>query len=97
MTFEFHPDAESEFIASIAYYEECQEDLGLDFAREIYEAIQSIIINPEIWPFINNNIRRRLVNRFPFAVLYSSEGSKIYILAVMHLKRKPDYWISRIQ
>ena len=32
MTYSFHPDAEIEFNQAIDYYEECQEDLGLEFS-----------------------------------------------------------------
>jgi len=39
MHYYFHPQAEIEFDNSVAYYEECQTHLGLDFAYEVYEAI----------------------------------------------------------
>lgn len=28
MTFEFHPEAEEEFLAAIEYYENCEQGLG---------------------------------------------------------------------
>jgi threonine/homoserine efflux transporter RhtA len=40
-------------------------------------------------------VRRCLVNRFPFGVLYSLETTGVFILAVMHNRRRPDYWKSR--
>jgi plasmid stabilization system protein ParE len=43
------------------------------------------------------DIRRRLIGRFPYAILYSDEGQTVYILAVMHLRRDPDYWKSRLK
>ena len=42
MAYDFHPEAEEEFISSINYYEECQVGLGRDFAKEIYSAIRDI-------------------------------------------------------
>ena len=96
MNFVFHPEAEEEFLSSINYYEERQSDLGLDFAQEIYSAIQSIIERPKMWPVFDGDIRRRLVNRFPYAILYSDDNNTIYILAIMHLSRDPNYWKSRL-
>jgi hypothetical protein len=44
---------------------------------------------------IDDDIRRSLVNRFPFGILYSEYDNGIYVLAVMNLHRHPDYWKNR--
>jgi toxin ParE1/3/4 len=41
-------------------------------------------------------IRRVLANRFPYGIPYAPRPNTIYILAVMHLKRRPDYWRDRL-
>ena len=92
MSFYFHPDAETELQESINYYEEIRAGLGYDFAIEIYSAIQRAESMPKSWTLIDENIRRSLVVRFPYGVLYSEANSGIYILAVMNLHRQPDYW-----
>jgi hypothetical protein len=91
MNYNFHPEAEREFNKAINYYEECNPNLGYDFSIEVYKTIQYIILFPEAWPKVKKNIRRCLVNRFPYGILYSIENEIIYILAVMNLHRKPDY------
>jgi len=95
MTFLFHPEAEEEFLAAIDYYEDREVGLGYDFSAEVFAAIRNIVNYPDAWPVIEEDIRRCLVNRFPFSVLYSIEQSGIFILAVMHLRRHPDYWRHR--
>ena len=50
---------------------------------------------PGAWPVLEGDVRRSLVNRFPYGVLYSIEEERIYILAIMHLHRYPDYWKNR--
>jgi toxin ParE1/3/4 len=92
MSFAFHPEAEAEFLASIDYYEEREIGLGYDFSVEVFAAIQNVAIHPGAWPVMEDDIRRCLVNRFPYCVLYSIEKSGVFILAVMHLRRHPDYW-----
>lgn len=96
MTFSFHPETETEPNKAIEYYEEIQENLGCDFAVEAYSTIERIITYPKVWQVIEDDIRRSLVRRFPFGILYSIELNDIYILAVMHLYREPDYWKDRI-
>jgi len=44
---------------------------------------------------IEGGIRRSLVKRFPYGVLYSEENNGIFILAIMNLHRHPDYWKHR--
>ncbi len=95
MNFFFHPEAQTEFNETVAYYEECEPGLGEDFVSEVYAAIQNILAFPEAWPVLEDDIRRCLTARFPFGVLYSIEEGGIFILAVMHLHRCPGYWKQR--
>lgn len=96
MIFSFHPEAEEEFEAAVAWYEERDTGLGLDFAAEVRGAIRLAQSMPLAWPEMEENVRRVLVHRFPYGVLYSPEGGRIHILAVMHLRRRPGYWRERI-
>jgi len=96
MTFLFHPEADEEFIEAVSYYEECEPGLGLDFSREVHACIRNALDYPMLWPEIEEECRRCLVHRFPYGVLYSIEPHGIFILAVMHLHRDPDYWKDRL-
>jgi plasmid stabilization system protein ParE len=95
MTFSFHPEAEREFTEAVEYYESRESGLGYDFSMEVFATIQNIINHPNAWPFIAEDVRRCLVNRFPYGALYSIEHDEILILAIMHLRRNPDYWKKR--
>jgi len=64
MKYSFHP--EEEFLDAIDYYEE--KGLGLDFAFEVYATIERIKSFPKAWQIIEGNVRRILVNRFPYGV-----------------------------
>jgi plasmid stabilization system protein ParE len=96
MSFSFHPEAEEELFAAIDFYEEREAGLGFDFSIEVFTAIKSVVAYPSAWPIREESIRRCLVNRFPYAVLYSVESRGIFILAVMHQRRKPGYWKERV-
>jgi len=95
MNFSFHPEAEAEFLEAISYYEQRRKSLGFEFAVEVYTAIGLATGLPNAWSMLAGEIRKCQTKRFPYAVLYSQEADGIFILAVMHLHRDPDYWKHR--
>jgi len=95
MTFSFHPEAEKEFENALEYYEACERGRGEEFYLEVHAAIDRILSFPQTWPVLAGEVRRCLVHRFPYGVLYSVEPDGVFILAVMHLRRDPDYWKRR--
>jgi len=50
MNYFFHPEAEEEFLGAIEYYEQREENLGRDFAVEVYAAISRAAAFPNAWP-----------------------------------------------
>lgn len=96
MNYAFHPEAEAEFLEAIAYYEERGTGLGLDFSAEVYGAIQRVLAFPMAWQVLDGDVRRVLVSRFPYGVLYTMEDDFIWIVAVMNLHRRPEYWQDRL-
>ncbi|MBU2591770.1 MAG: type II toxin-antitoxin system RelE/ParE family toxin [Nitrospinota bacterium] len=96
MKYLFHPEAEAEFRQAVEYYEKCEEGLGRDFALEVYSTIQLVMLYPKAWPVVAEHLRRSLVRRFPYGIIYSEDGEEIFILAVMDLHREPGYWVSRV-
>ena len=96
MTYSFHPEAELEFLLAIDFYEDKESGLGRDFALEINSTVERILTYPDAWPVIEEDIRRSLVKRFLFGVLYSKLEEEIVIVAIMHFNREPGYWKERI-
>lgn len=91
----FLAPAEEEMNASAQYYEQQLPGLGYRFLDEVDRGIRAIKALPKAAPVIHPNIRRKLIRHFPFALLYRIDPTEIAILAVMHLRRKPDYWLNR--
>lgn len=92
----FLPDAEEEMFEAVKYYQSRTSGLGSDYLSEVERAIASIAKSPLTWPKIEGELRRRLVRRFPFGILYFDESEEIVIVAVAHLRRKPGYWKKRL-
>jgi plasmid stabilization system protein ParE len=94
---EVHPDVYSELELSRAWYEEKATNLGTEFLNEIERALKVIQEAPTMWSWYDKeqDVRRFLVHRFPYAILYRTTSTAIQIIAAMHLRRNPDYWKSR--
>ena len=95
MSIRFHPEADSEMVDAATWYESQQEDLGKRFLASVQDAINRIELNPEMYPFVDGDVRRCLTKVFPFGVLFRIRPNLIAVLAVMHLHRDPDCWKTR--
>lgn len=91
----FLPPAEEEMAAAARYYEVRSSGLGAEFLDEVQRSAKALSANPLAAPLVKEGVRRRLLKRFPFGILYAIEPDVILVLAVMHLRRKPGYWESR--
>ena len=92
---EFHRLAERELNQAAQYYALGSPGLGSSFLKEVDRCLQSIEDHPEAGVIVRGSVRRRLLRRFPYALLYKVKPSGIRILAVMNLKRRPTYWVGR--
>lgn len=95
MKYSFHPEAEEELNNAIDYYNDCRENLGFNFAEEIFMSVKNILAYPEAWAPLSKNTRRCLVRRFPYGIIYQIADKEIFILAVMQLNQSPGYWKKR--
>ncbi len=92
----FHRDAELEMIDTAAWYESQNEGLGKHFLASVQDSIQRIQITPQLFPLVEGDVRRCLTNTFPFSVLFRIQIDSCIIVAIMHHRREPDYWKSRL-
>ena len=95
------PEAVAELIEAASWYETRQPGLAVKFLQEIDQAQYAIQSLPLSFPRLANTtvdleIRRALLPRFPYALLFLELQTEIRVLAVAHAKRHPDYWLNRI-
>lgn len=91
----FNELAERELNDAAQYYEHEESGLGVAFLAEVRRCADSIAEHPQAGMVVLGTIRRRLCQRFPYALLYSVHGEELRILAVMNFKRRPGYWVGR--
>ena len=92
---EFHRLAERELNEAAQYYDAEEPGLGTSFLQEVDRCLRFIRAHPEGGSVLRGDVRRRLVRRFPYALLYKIKPTGIRILAVMNLTRRPTYWVGR--
>lgn len=98
MSYFFHPEAEAEYLDSIAFYESRQNGLGALFLFEFEAKMEKICKTPEAYEeSAMPGIRRAVLNRFPYSILFCMAGGRVQVLAVAHQRRRPLYWLERFE
>lgn len=92
----FLPPAQEEMTAAARFYQTQSKGLGTEFLAEVERTIAAIASHPKAAPKVKQDIRRRLLKRFPFGILYAATDDETVVLAVMHLRRRPGYWQDRL-
>lgn len=91
-----HSKAREELDNSALYYEKQKAGLALNFLSEVEQALGKIQQNPSLGGIYKaTGLRRYVVQRFPFLIFYAEFDAFIWIVAIAHGKRKPNYWSTR--
>jgi hypothetical protein len=96
MIVEFLPQAKSELLHAVEYYEGQLDGLGRRFWDEVDQHITWITENPEVPQARDGAYRRVNLRVFPYYVAYIIRDSVIWILAIAHGHSLPEYWIDRV-
>jgi len=96
MNIKFLPEAKVELDDAVAYYELQVKGLGLTFKNIAKTTIKRIATLPKAWTEIRPEIRRCIMHKFPYNVLYSIEKDTTLVIAIYHHHRNPNYWIDRM-
>lgn len=93
----FHPEAEAEFEDAADYYEAARPGYGELFRSDVADAIAQIGSTPTAFAVYKNGpARRRLIPRFGYAVYFVERDAAIHVVAVANQRRRPDYWLDRL-
>lgn len=95
MNVRFLVPAQLELDEAVSWYEAQSEGLGQEFLDELDRAVRRVVAYPASCEMITAPLRRCLLARFPYGLIYGREGDAIIIVAVAHLHREPRYWIDR--
>lgn len=88
--------AQQELDDAVAWYNEQATGLGQEFLDELDRAVRRVVTFPISCPEIEPGMRRCLLARFPYGLIYGVDGDTIVIIAVAHLHREPRFWADRM-
>lgn len=91
----YHPLARNEYREAALYYGLISASLADRFAEQVESNIKAISGFPESFPLKNRRVRNCVLLKFPYSILYANTEAGVFVVAVMHHKRKPGYWKSR--
>lgn len=92
----FHSEAEWDLHQGILFYEKKRPGLGRELRQEVEETVRRIQLNPLTFPLHEDQeTRKALVHRFPYTVFFIDFEDVLWIAAVAHQKRYPQYWAGR--
>jgi hypothetical protein len=102
VTFRILPEADGEAIAAGTWYDDQRPGLGDEFSTELSAAYLTIRRQIQWIPKLErydgpHEIRRQLLNRFPYAVIVQVREKELLIIAVTHTRRQPFYWLDRLE
>ena len=90
-TVRLHSEALRELVDGASFY-------GERFASLIEDALALVVEMPHAWPTWPGqpSIRRRVLTKLPYAIVYSIHEDSIFVIAVEHTRRRPGYWLTRL-
>lgn len=89
--------ARKELIDAQDWYENEAPGLGRRFRLSVDALIERISAGPRQFPVVYKNVRRGLVRRFPYAILFVLQADEsITVIACFHGSRDPVQWEKRV-
>lgn len=74
--------------------------IGVAFKQAVARTLETIRKSPRRYARLETNrtdreIRRAILHRFRYLIIYEVQRDQPVVLAVMHASRQPDYWQTR--
>lgn len=96
LPFHFHPEAEREYVAAIAWGLDHDARWASRLESAVNHAIARICRLPASGSPYLHGTRRVVLHKLPYSVVYREANQAIQVLAIAHAKRRPGYWRERM-
>lgn len=88
--------AQTDLREAYHWYEDREIGLGDQFFDAFDDACRRIDASPRMYGIVCEDVRCKLMRRFPYVIYYRIEADRVVVLAVVHGHRDPQVWQSRI-
>ena len=92
----FHRAARAEIRAAAEHYAAIHPGLGSKFYDAMDELVREVRTQPALFRMFDPPARRHFGHRFPYAIVFLDLPDRVWIVAVMHFKQRPGYWVERL-
>ena len=82
--------AKREFDDAISWYQDRREGLGREFSVAVEEQLGRIALSPNQFACVRGDVRRAVLQRFPYSIYFIVEDNRIVVLAIFHARRDPN-------
>lgn len=95
-------EALSELNEAALWYDRRSRGLGTELLDDVERALSRVEALPESFPCLRDlpeelGVRRALLPRFPYALVFIVTSEEIRVIAVAHTKRRARYWLDRLR
>ena len=87
--------ADLEVAEAALWYDERQAGLGERFLDAVETATNAAARAPQLYLRVHGDLRRILVHRFPYALMFRETDAELLIASCYHLRGDPTGWQSR--
>lgn len=84
-------------VAGIAFhYHSIGSSIAQKFFNELKTALTFIRKFPDAGTEVESGVRKLILKKFPYSIFYRQAEKSIIIIAVLHQRRRPEYWKGRM-
>jgi len=88
--------AEADIAGTAAWYDQHARGLGATFIGQVDAVIEKLRHHPEMYQVVFAPVRRAVIHRFPFAVIYHVRPASVEVLGVLPCRADPELLQQRI-
>lgn len=92
MQIRFRPQARQEVLDAADWHRQRLPGLDREFLLAVDAAVMAAASRPLALPAVEDTLRRVLVKRFPYTVIFDVLADELVVLAVFHRRRQPVSW-----
>jgi len=89
------PEAQTDIRKAARWYERREPGLGISFVESVRNTLEQVAAQPLRFPIVSEDVRRALLQKFPYSVYFINEPDGIVVIAVLHQHRRPEAWQTR--
>ena len=97
MPVRFLPQAEAELLHEVEYYSGARAGTGVRFQAAVEASLERVSRHPVGGAPSAKGTRSVLVKGFPFSIIYRATDTELLVVAIAPHKRRPEYWLPRVE